>query len=182
MVYVKLPKAHSLYAHCLSMSSTPRITITTHQAKDGSTVWYLGGQLAEAGVNFSPAEQIQIARDELSALFPWIDFSHAPFGTCMIDRAEPLQSNGGRPDTCCVKMVHNMIAAWPTKMALAPRLADEIVALIEQANLEPGLFDTRELRACPMPPFAQPPWDEDNLMQVKTKTARQGEELSELVY
>jgi glycerol-3-phosphate dehydrogenase len=158
MVYVKLPRSYSLFAHCLSMSSTPRLTITTHQAKDGHTVWYLGGNLAEVGVSRNAEDQIKAAKEELTTLFPWLDFSNAQFGTCKIDRAEPLQPNGGRPDTCYVKALQNMIAAWPTKLALAPKLAHEILALLQNARLEPRLFDTRELRACPMPPFAQPPW------------------------
>lgn len=159
MVYVKFPEAYSLYAHCLSMSSTPRLTITTHHAKDGSTVWYLGGHLAEAGVERDTAEQIKVAKEELKSLFPWLDFSHAQFGTCRVDRAEPLQLGGGRPDSYCVKALQNIIVAWPTKLALAPKLADEILAILQRENIQPRFFDTRELRACPMPPFAQPPWD-----------------------
>ncbi|HVY53703.1 MAG TPA: FAD-dependent oxidoreductase, partial [Gammaproteobacteria bacterium] len=159
MVYVKHPKPYSLFAHCLSMSSTPRLTITTHRAKDGGTVWYLGGYLAEAGVERDEVEQIGIAKTELQTLFPWLDFSDAQFGTCRIDRAEPLQSNGGRPDSFCAKVVNNMIAAWPTKLALAPKLADEILQILQQEQIKPKVFDVRELRACPMPPFAQPPWE-----------------------
>ncbi len=159
MVYVKLPQSYSLFAHCLSMSSTPRLTITTHQAKDGSTVWYLGGNLAEVGVNRTAEEQIKAAKEELNTLFPWLDFSNAQFGTCKIDRAEPLQANGGRPDTCVVKAIKNMIVAWPTKLALAPKLAHEILNLLQSEKIQPRFCDTRELRACPMPPFAQPPWN-----------------------
>ena len=158
MVYVKLPYAYSLFAHCLSMSSTPRLTITTHATKDGSTMWYLGGHLAEIGVTRHPEEQIKAAKVELFTLFPWLDFANAQWGTCKIDRAEPLQPKGGRPDTCCVKVTQNMIVAWPTKLALAPKLANEILAQIQQEQIQPQRFDTRELRACPMPPFAQPPW------------------------
>jgi len=159
MVYVKLPHSYTLFAHCLSMSSTPRITITTHQAKDGSTVWYLGGNIAEVGIHRSSEEQIKAAKEELANLFPWLDFSSAQFGTCKIDRAEPMQPNGGRPDTCAVKVIHNMIVAWPTKLALAPKLANEILSLIQSENLQACCFDTRELRACPMPSFAQPVWE-----------------------
>lgn len=159
MVYVKLPKSYSLFAHCLSMSSTPRLTITTHQAKDGSTVWYLGGNLAEVGVNRTTGEQIKAAKEELTTLFPWLDFSNAHFGTCIIDRAEPLQPNGGRPDTCAIKAIKNMIVAWPTKLALAPKLANEILNLLQNEKIQPRFCDTRELRACPMPPFAQPLWN-----------------------
>lgn len=158
MVYVKLPYHYSLFAHCLSMRSTPRLTITTHQAADGRTVWYMGGYLAEAGVDRDVSEQIKIAKEELSVLFPWLDFSVAEWGTCRVDRAEPLQSDGGRPDTCSVKLLQNMIVAWPTKLALAPKLANEVLDILARIQIQPCLFDARELRACPMPAFAQPPW------------------------
>lgn len=159
MVYVKFPHNYSLFAHCLSMSSTPRITITTHKAKDGRTVWYLGGSLSESGVERDTEAQIKVAKDELSSLFPWLDFSAAEFGTCRVDRAEPLQANGGRPDSCSARVLQNMIVAWPTKLALAPKLAEDILAILQKENLQHQYFDTRELRACPMPPFAQAPWD-----------------------
>ncbi len=159
MVYVKLPQSWPLYGHCLNMGTTPRITITTHQAKDGSSIWYLGGLLSEVGVDRSSEEQIAAAKSELHDLFPWLDFSQAQFGTCRIDRAEPLQANGGRPDSCLVKPIRNALVAWPTKLALAPKLAEEVMKILEQAQIQARLFDTRELRACPMPPFAQPLWD-----------------------
>jgi glycerol-3-phosphate dehydrogenase len=158
MVYVKMPHAYSLFAHCLSMSSTPRLTITTHKTKDGGSVWYLGGHLAEAGVERDVAEQVKVAKEELAILFPWLDFSNAQFGTCRVDRAEPLQANGGRPDSCCATVLQNMIVAWPTKLALAPKLASDILEILQREKIQPRFFDTRELRACPMPPFAQPPW------------------------
>lgn len=164
MVYVKLAHHYSLYGHCLSISSTPRLTVTTHRAKDGKTVWYLGGHLAEAGVEKSTAEQIEVARDELQTLFHWLDFSDAQFGTCRIDRAEPLQPNGGRPDTCVFKVVQNVIAAWPTKLALAPKLAAEILKLFQQQQIKPRWFDAHALCACSMPPVALSPWDVDTTM------------------
>ncbi len=159
MVYVKLPQSYSLFAHCLSMNSTPRLTITTHQTKDGGTVWYLGGNLAEVGIHRSAEEQIKAAQEELKTLFPWLDFSKAEFGACKIDRAEPSQPNGGRPDTCQAKTLQNMTVAWPTKLALAPKLAQEVMDELTRAAIQPLYCDTRELRACPMPPFAQPPWN-----------------------
>ncbi len=154
MVYVKLPQAYSLFAHCLSMSSTPRLTITTHQTKEGS-LWYLGGHLAEIGVTRSSEEQIKAAQEELALLFPWLDFSKAQFGSCKIDRAEPLQPKGGRPDSYCIKAIHNMMVAWPTKLAFAPQLANDILS---QLKIQPQFCNMRELRACPMPPLAEPLW------------------------
>jgi len=159
MVLVKTPFDYPLYAHCLGLGSRPRLTITTHHANDGSTIWYLGGLLAEEGVGRDSHAQIEAARDELHALFPWLDFTAAQFASFAIDRAEPLQKSGLKPETAWSKVIKNMIVAWPTKLALAPKLADDIMLHLRQLQLSPRLFDIRELRSWPMPPLAKPIWE-----------------------
>ena len=78
----------------------------------------------------------------------------------MIDRAEPKQKNGLKPESTFTKAVKNMIIAWPTKLALAPRLAEDILRHLQQAKLTHQLCDTRELRSWPMPPLAKPIWED----------------------
>ncbi len=160
MVLVKTPFDYPLYAHCLGLGSRPRLTITTHHTADGHAIWYLGGALAEEGVNRDTEAQIQAARDELYTLFPWLDFSTAEFATFMIDRAEPKQKNGLKPESTFSKVIQNMIIAWPTKLALAPKLTDDIMCHLQKIKLQPTLCDTRELRAWPMPPLARPVWED----------------------
>jgi hypothetical protein len=160
MVLVNVPFDYSLYAHCLGFGSRPRITITTHHTQEGSTVWYLGGSLAEEGTERDSQTQIQAARNELNDLFPWLDFTRASFATLMIDRAEPQQKSGFKPEAAYIKAIKNMMIAWPTKLALAPKLADDIMQYLQVAKLAPQLFDTRELRSWPMPPLARPIWEE----------------------
>lgn len=160
MVMVKTPFDYPLYAHCMGLGPRPRITITTHHTQDGASIWYLGGQIAEDGVYRDSASQIITARDELRALFPWLDFNNAQFETFMVDRAEPLQKNGLKPTSSFVSTVDNMLIAWPTKLALAPKLADDVMQQLKQKALSPQYFDTRELRAWPMPPLAQPIWED----------------------
>lgn len=160
MVLVKTPFDYPLYAHCLGLGSRPRITITTHHTQDGSTIWYLGGLLAEEGVNRDSDSQIQAAREELYTLFPWLDFSAAEFATFTIDRAEPLQKGGLKPESSFTKIIHNMIIGWPTKLALAPKLADDIVQHLQKMNLQSKFSDVRELRSWPMPPLAKPIWED----------------------
>lgn len=159
MVLVKLPFDYSLYAHCLGLGSRPRLTVTTHYAQDGSTIWYLGGLLAEEGVGRDSETQVHVARKELNSLFPWLDFSSAQFATFVIDRAEALQKSGFKPESSYIKAVKNMIIAWPTKLALAPKLAEDIMTHL-QKNISPKLFDARELRAWPMPSLAKPIWED----------------------
>lgn len=160
MVLVKTPFHYPLYAHCLGLGTRPRITITTHRRQDNSTIWYLGGQLAEEGVTRSSEAQIKAARDELRTLFPWLNFASAEFATFMIDRAEPQQKSGLMPDNAYFKAVANIGIAWPTKLALAPKLASTIIEHLEKSALIPQLLDLRELRSWPMPPIAAPIWED----------------------
>jgi glycine/D-amino acid oxidase-like deaminating enzyme len=160
MVLVKTSFDYPLYAHCLGLGARPRITITTHRTQEGELIWYLGGQLAEEGVGRGTQEQIQAARAELNALFPWLDFSQAEFATFMVDRAESKQKNGLKPETAYMKVIENMIVAWPTKLALAPTLADSMLKHLQKSPLVPQLYDIRALRSWPMPPLAKPIWED----------------------
>ncbi len=160
MVIVKHDQPYEVYAHCLGRSALPRVTITTHQTADGKYAWYLGGQIAEEGIKRDAREQISAARKELTALFPWLNFSKAQFATFFVDRAEPKQADGKRPDSCFMQEIGNTIVAWPTKLAFAPMLSEQIIQSLQQGNLTLGKADFRELRAWPMPAFAKPLWDQ----------------------
>jgi glycerol-3-phosphate dehydrogenase len=160
MVMVQTPFDLPLYAHCMGLGSRPRLTITTHHTQSGKTIWYLGGMLAEDGVERNKQEQAAAARKELESLFPWLNFSEAIFSSFYIDRAEPKQRGMLKPDTSYLKTIKNVTVAWPTKLALAPKLAREVMDMFEKEKLSPQVFDTRALRAWPMPPVAIPVWEE----------------------
>jgi len=160
MVLVKMPEHYPLYAHCVGLGMRPRLTVTTHYLHDGSSVWYLGGALAEEGIERDRESQIEAARHELKQLFPRLDLTQAEITTFMIDRAELLQRNGVKPESSSIKTVDNMTIAWPTKLALAPKLADDIIQQLQQHALQPQWIDTRELRSWPMPIIAKPIWEE----------------------
>lgn len=147
-----------LYAHCLGASANPRLTVTTHRHRSGDTIWYLGGQLAEDGVQRDAKSQIEKARAELAALLPWVDVGGVRWQTLRVDRAEPRQADGGRPSEAFLSSEGPVITAWPVKMALAPLLADRVLGLMT----EPGARrdgDT-QLPSWPQPEYAPPPWDE----------------------
>jgi len=78
----------------------------------------------------------------------------------MVDRAEPLQKNGLKPDSSFFKAIENVIVAWPTKLALAPKLAAEILAYLVTTSLVLQPAEMRALRSWPMPTVAQPIWEE----------------------
>lgn len=153
------PLPGKLYAHCLGPSANPRITITTHYDREGRTVWYLGGQVAEEGVQRDHWSQVTAARQELTELFPWLDLSGAEWGTLPIERAEPRMPDGGRPDNVFAEEHDGIITGWPTKLALAPRLAAVILDKLRQGGLEPE--STAPLPDLPQPAYAPLPWEED---------------------
>ena len=127
----------ALYAHCLGSGSMPRLTVTTHLDRSSQRVWYLGGALAEQGVGRSRDEQIAAARGELRELLPWIDLANTRWATLEVDRAEPATAAGGRPDGAVVESIDSVLMAWPTKLALAPALADQVLAALRSQRLTP---------------------------------------------
>jgi len=152
MVLVKHDLGHRLYAHCVGTSNKPVLTVTTHDCPDGKVVWYLGGDLAERGVERTDQEQLAAGRDELRQLFPWLDFSNAEFATLDVTRAEPRQQALVKPDNAYARRDQNLIIAWPTKLTLAPDLGDRVMALVEESGLQPcePLTIPTELEQAPM--------------------------------
>lgn len=136
MVMVRGGLPEKLYAHCLGASSNPRVTITSHEDKQGNIVWYMGGQLAEEGIHRSKEEQISKAKKELQSLMPWLDFSQMQWSTLNISRAEPRQKEGKRPATSFCYEENNVITTWPTKLALSPNLADDVLTQLEKQNVK----------------------------------------------
>ena len=136
MVMVRGGLPEKLYAHCLGASVNPRITITSHEDKQGNIVWYLGGQLAEEGIDRTAAEQISKAKQELKSLMPWLNFAVMQWATLNISRAEPKQKDGKRPATSFIHEVDDVITTWPTKLALSPNLAADVLELLEKQNVK----------------------------------------------
>lgn len=121
----------SLFAHCLTgvRSSEPRLTITSHNSKQG-LIWYLGGLLASKGVHLSDAEQVAKAATELTTCVPWLDWQGAEYSALSVNRAEPRQTSGSRPDEAYAAIEGNFIQCFPTKLTLAPDLGDRVLALL----------------------------------------------------
>jgi len=155
MVMVRGGLPEKLYAHCLGASANPRITITSHEDKKGNIVWYMGGQLAEEGIHRSKEEQINKAKKELQSLMPWLDFSQMQWSTLNISRAEPKQKEGKRPATSFCYEENNVITTWPTKLALAPNLANDVLMQLEKqkvtksGDMEMPVFSHAELSDLP---------------------------------
>lgn len=155
-VMVKSPDLPRLYAHAVNLGSgaKPRVTITTHSC-NGENVWYLGGNVAETGVHRGEVQQIEFARSELNALFPWIDLENAGWATLRIDRAEPAQKTGTRPDQPFARALGKAIVCWPTKLTLVPMLADQVLGLLDR----PSGDSDEPLPDLAVPAVARPPWE-----------------------
>lgn len=160
MVVMKAKNLSPLYAHCIGSGSTPRMTITTHTTQDGSYVWYLGGDLAESGTQRTQEEQVAFAKKEVQTLFPWFDTQDIEWFSFFIDRAEPKQKDGKRPETAFIEQKGNVITAWPTKLALSPILSDSVVEQLQRDNIQPSTKSSEEILAkFPKPSVAKPMWE-----------------------
>ena len=165
MVVMRGVQKDMIYAHCLGASVNPRITITSHRDKQGGIVWYMGGQLAEEGVDKNDAELIQAAKDELKDLIPWLELKDAQWGVLKIDRAEIKKPGATRPDSFSIEEHDDIITAWPTKMALAPALADSVLDILDKENIKHD--SNTSLPAWAEPEYAEFPWDEEECWSSK---------------
>jgi hypothetical protein len=159
MVVMRGVQNDMIYAHCLGASVNPRITITSHRDARDNVVWYMGGQLAEDGVNKTDVALLKAAKKELGELIPWLDLKGAEWGVLEINRAEIKKPGTTRPDTFSIEQHEDVITAWPTKLALAPVLADELVKIIEGDSIERSTDQSLPVWASPE--YAELPWDEE---------------------
>jgi glycerol-3-phosphate dehydrogenase len=154
-----------LNGHCTDGGRT-RVTITTARDAPDNTVWQVGGQLAEDGVEHDRAELIARARRELHATLPAVNMDHVEWSTYRSERAEAA-TGGRRPVNATVLADGAIITAWPTKLALAPQLAADVRKLLSPPlNQLPAagwsVARVLELAAWPRPDTARPPWDTED--------------------
>lgn len=144
------------YSVCVGNGPKPPVVVTTHLDSQGRTVWYLGGDLAEqAGVDRDETAQIEAGRAFFSKWLPWIDLAGAEWFTCRVDRAEPLTGTGDRPPGAYCQRRGNVLVTWPTKLALAPALAEEV--LRETSGIRTDA--DRLILDLPQPGLGKAPWD-----------------------
>ncbi len=137
MLAVKQSGLPAFFGHCLGASNKPQLTVTSHPGSDGEQVWYLGGDIAEKGVERTDAEQVAAGQQLLQQLFPWRDWQGARYAPIEINRAEPKLSQLMKPDSAYVKRDRKVLIAWPTKLTLVPDLADKVAALLDPPRQAP---------------------------------------------
>ena len=146
----------SLCGHCLTgiRSQEPRLTITSHPT-DNAVVWYIGGQLAEQGANLDDEQLIELTKSELATCVPWLSWQNAQYSTLTINRAEPKQTSGTRPDEAYAARSGQFIQCFPTKLTLAPDLGDRVLELLDAPQPSHNTtFQTNHHRA----QLGTPPW------------------------
>ena len=148
-----------LNGHCVNGAKT-RVTVTSELDSCGRMTWQLGGQIAEEGTSMDAVSLTQRACSELTAVLPGVNFQGAEWSTYVVDRAEGATANGARPDTIQVLCAGNVTTGWPTKLVLAPVLAQEIASRTVSPYFS-AQFDTSTFADWPRPEVASHPWDED---------------------
>jgi len=147
----------AIYAHSLGSGSQPIATITSHLAEDNNIVWYIGGNIAENGVGKSFEKLTAEAEELLHNILPWFKLPELEWATHTINRAEPKQSALSRPDTAFVESKNNVHIAWPTKLALAPDLADKIIEKLKNCSLVAGIH--KEVTGLPTATISPTLWN-----------------------
>lgn len=156
MVLVRGKHLARLNGHCADGMRT-RVTVTWDETSGGEIVWQIGGQIAEDGVGMDEASLIAHARKELHAVLPGLTLDGLAWSTYRVDRAEQRSGSGQRPEDVSVLREGGVITAWPTKLVLAPRLAERVAAeLPAPAGLPPVTIP----ESWPRPTVALPPWEE----------------------
>lgn len=132
-----------LLGHCVRASDKPRLTVTSGEDAGGRVVWYVGGEVAERGVERDEESQRAAVKDEVRACLPWLEVGDLDAATLPVDRAEGRTPGGVRPEGPVVRAVDGwggrVVVVWPTKLALAPVVGDLVKrAVVEGAGVRGG--------------------------------------------
>jgi len=158
-----------LFAHCVKGGKTA-MTVTSHPWERGEAlstasgmVWQLGGEVAErfAGQDDSP-EFREAVRVSLGEMLPGLSLEGMELAAYVAVRAEAKSSQHRRPSGVHARWVtDHTLVTWPTKMALTPLLADEVVAEMGARVGPPS--GRGEAIAWPSAQVALDPWREEGL-------------------
>jgi len=146
-----------LFGHCVVGGKT-QLTITT----PAPGIWQIGGEIAERLAN---EHDLNSARRqafiEIQRWFPGLDLATTEIAIYRAVRAEARTNDQRRPSGVHVGAVGpRTIVAWPTKLALAPILAEEVYNLVNTELKRPAGYNDTALPLWPTPPVARYPWEE----------------------
>jgi FAD dependent oxidoreductase len=146
-----------LFGHCIVGGKT-QLTITAPE----KGLWQIGGELAEklAGETDDDAAR-RFALEEIRSRLPGLDLNHREIALYRAVRAEARTADQRRPSGVHAgELAPGVIAAWPTKLSMAPVLADEVFALAATGLKQPAGYPHHPLPPWPPPPVARYPWEE----------------------
>lgn len=161
----------AIYGHCVAAGSDkPRLTITTQATPTDGNTWYIGGRVAEEGVDRDAHMLIERTQAEVRACLPWLTLKDVTWSTHRVDRAEGLTADGSRPDEpvvlpCGPKDAQErsrVIVAWPTKLVFAPLVGQKIKGWLTYDKVKPTNAKAPPgvgLAISELPPIAMLPWE-----------------------
>jgi hypothetical protein len=156
MVLLRGAALPELFGHCIVRGKT-HLTITT----PAPGIWQVGGEIAEqlADQENLPEGRRKALR-EIQRCFPGLDLSGAEIAIYRATRAEAKTAAQKRPSGVHVSQVApRIVVAWPTKLSMAPILAEEAFALVQADLKKPANYDAPELPWV-TPSVARYPWQE----------------------
>ncbi len=140
-----------LNGHCISTTKASAI-ITTQRISEGRAVW----QVASETAMDMQGDFLSNALRELKAALPGFKWPDIALSSYTSTRAEAMTKGGERPTDAHVIFEGEVITAWPTKLVLAPRLAQLILDILPPPG--DGVDITSILASWPRPEVAPFPW------------------------
>ncbi len=149
-----------LFGHCV-LGGKPHVTITSSTDGTGRSVWNVGGEVAEQASQMTDDAEIREAgAKDLRRCLPGLDLSRLEMAHYPAIRAESRTKDHRRPSGVHANRLADRVwVAWPTKLALAPVLADELFSQLSVELGPPAGYPIEPFGgACP--PVATPPWEQ----------------------
>lgn len=152
-----------LFGHCLMRGKT-QLTVTTPTRG----IWQVGGEIAEQLAHQENLEDgRRRAMSEIRRCFPGLDLAGVEIALYPATRAEAKTAAQKRPSGVHVSRVApRIVVGWPTKLSMAPILAEEAFALVHAELKEPDGYQEPSA-PWPTPPVARYPWEEAEWFTVR---------------
>ena len=156
MVCIQHERLPLFYGHCLGTHRKPRLSITSHQ-NHGQTLWYVGGEQAELGIERDEQRQIAALQQELKLLLPWQSLQGARYKSLLIQRVYRHEHRVLSATNAHIHWAHNNALVWPTRLILVPNAAHQVLSRLQQDATLPHQAQPARL-PLPQPALGQPAW------------------------
>lgn len=141
-----------LNGFCLD-GTRAKVIVTTQRVSAHHATWQVATERpAPDDPDAFEAMVMKELRDALPG-FPWPVVSIRSY---VANRAESSEGGLARSSDVSLRLEGNVITAWPTKLVLAPRLAQGIIKLLPAPSV--GHDPASDVRDWPRPPTADYPW------------------------